>query len=263
MRPLAPALLLCLATSLHAQTFTTGPCKEDHDWGGSDVRLCELRSTTLPLSGGQLNVLGKNGGIEVLGEDRRDIALEAEVITQASTREQAESMAREISITTDGTIQAKGPHGFTVPHRNWQVNYRLHVPHQLTAQLHTENGGIDLSRLSGKIDAETTNGGLHLDQLAGDINATTTNGGLEISLSGDHWLGAGLTARTTNGSVNLRAPSAYSAHLTAETTNGAVSVNFPITVQGTIRNRIETNLGQGGTPLRLETTNGNVSITRN
>ncbi len=257
------ALILCLAARLHAQTFTTGPCNDEHRWGGGDAHVCELRSTTLPLAHGQIDVLGKNGGIAVLGENRQDIALEAEVMTQAPTREEAQSIAREISITTDGAIQAKGPGSFTLPHRNWQVNYRLRVPHQLTAQLRTENGGIELAGLNGKIDAETTNGSLHLQDLAGDVHATTTNGSLEIGLSGDHWLGAGLTARTTNGSVTLQAPTAYSAHLAAETTNGAVSVSFPITVQGTIRNRIDTNLGQGGTPLRLQTTNGNVSITRN
>ena len=109
MRLPASAFLLCFSACVHAQTFSTTPCNDDQHWGGSDVRFCELRSATLPFTRGQVNVLGKNGGIQVFGEDRNDIALEAEVITQASTRELAQSIAREISITTDSSIQARGP----------------------------------------------------------------------------------------------------------------------------------------------------------
>lgn len=255
------SLALIFAAYLHAQTFTTGPCKDDSRWGANEVHLCELRSTALPLRSGTLSVLGKNGGIEVFGESRQDVALEAEVVTQASTREEAHSLAREISILTDGSIRAEGPASFS--HRNWQVNFRLHVPHQLTAHLQTMNGGIALSELTGKIDAETINGSIHLQDLAGDVHATTTNGGLNVTLAGDRWLGSGLSAITTNGGVSVKTPSIYSARLAAETVHGGVSIGFPITVQGTIGNRIETNLGQGGAPIHFQTTNGNVSITRN
>jgi hypothetical protein len=37
-------------------------------------------------------------------------------------------------------------------------------------------------------------------------------------------------------------------------------VGFPITVQGKIRNHIDTNIGQGGATLQFETVNGGVSI---
>ena len=67
-------------------------------------------------------------------------------------------------------------------------------------------------------------------------------------------------AKSTNGGVTVKAPDHYSAHLVAETVNGGISVGFPITVQGKIRNQIDTNLGQGGATLHFQTVNGGVSI---
>ena len=260
---------LLFAGSLHAQSFTTTPCKGDdgntsnNDWfSGHRDRVCELRSTTLPLVNGQVSVSGKNGGIEVIGEDRQDIALEARVIVQDSSRESAESIMREVKIVTTGTIHAEGPQMSGWSHRNWSVNFRLHVPRHLAAQLHTENGGIDIKNVEGTINADTTNGGLTLDDLAGDVHASTVNGGLDVKLDGDQWRGGGLFARSTNGGVSVKAPDHYSAHLVAETVNGGISVDFPITVQGKIRNHIDTNIGQGGATLQFQTVNGGVSIDR-
>ncbi len=260
--------VLLFAGSLHAQSFTTAPCNDDegntsnNNWFGHPGRVCELRRTTLPLINGQLSVSGENGGIEVIGEERQDIALEARVIAQDSSRDNAQSILHDVTIVTTGTIHAEGPQMSGWSHRSWSVNYRLHVPRHLAAQLHTQNGGIEISKVDGVIHADTTNGGVSLDDLAGEVHATTVNGGLDVRLDGDQWRGSGLFAKSTNGGVSVKAPDHYSAHLVAETVNGGISVDFPITVQGKIRNRIDTNIGQGGATLEFQTVNGGVSIDR-
>jgi DUF4097 and DUF4098 domain-containing protein YvlB len=259
---------LLFAGSLHAQSFTTGPCNKDegntsnNSLFGGHARVCELRSTTLPLVNGQLSVAGKNGGIEVIGEDRQGIALEARVNAQGSSSEDATSILRQVKIETTGTIHADGPQTSFLSHGSWSVNFRLHVPRHLAAQLHTENGGIEVSNVDGVINAETTNGGLSLDGLAGEVHATTVNGGLDVKLGGNQWQGGGLFAKSTNGGVSVKAPNDYSAHLVAETVNGGISVDFPITVQGKIRNHIDTNIGQGGATVQFQTVNGGVEINR-
>src|ERR1700722_17552126 len=188
---------LLFTASLPAQSFTTAPCDNDqgntnNSFFGHQERVCELRRTTLPLTNGQLSVSGENGGIEVIGEERRDIALEARVVVQDASRESAESILREVKIVTTGTIHAEGPQMSGWSHRNWSVNFRLHVPRHLAAQLHTENGGIDIKSVEGTINADTTNGGLTLDDLAGEVHASTVNGGLDVTLDGDQWRGGGL-----------------------------------------------------------------------
>jgi DUF4097 and DUF4098 domain-containing protein YvlB len=271
MRPQIVGCLFAVLFTVHspAQSFTTSPC--DHDEGnttnnswfsGHEERACELRHTTLPLLNGQLNVSGKNGGIEVIGEERQDIYLEARVITQDASREDAQALARKITIVTTGTIHAEGPESWGLSRRSWYVNYRLRVPRHLAAQLHTENGGIAVTNVNGVIHADTTNGGLMLDDLAGDVHASTVNGGLDVKLGGDQWRGAGLFARSTNGGVSVKAPDNYSAHLIAETVNGGVALGFPVTLQGKIGNHIDTNIGRGGATLQFQTVNGGVSIGR-
>jgi hypothetical protein len=257
------AALLAAAT-LHAQSFATHPCNDSDDnnggifhWLGGSEQVCEVRSATVPLVNGHLDVNGQNGGIDVIGEDRQDIALEAHVTARAGSRSDAQSLLHEITIETGATIQAKGPH--TSGNRNWSVNYRLLVPRHLAANFHTSNGGISLTGLNGNIRAETTNGGLRLDNLAGEVHANTTNGGIHANLSGPTWQGSGLYAQTTNGGVSVSASHPYSAHLIATTVNGGISapgINQP---EGH-RKSVDTNLGSGGPTIQFETTNGAVSI---
>jgi hypothetical protein len=268
---LALGLTLLAAVPLHAQSFTTTPCHEDEgntrntNFFGGKERVCELRRTALPLVNGEVTVSGKNGGIEVIGEDRQNIALEARVVAQESSTERAESLLKEIKILTDGSIRAEGPSSssfFGLFGNSWYVNFRLHVPRHLAAQLHSENGGIDISNIDGEISANTTNGGLTLRDLGGRVHATTVNGGVNVALNGTQWRGEGLFAKSTNGGVTVNAPDHYSAHLIAATVNGGVSVAFPITIQGSVRNHIDTQIGQGGPTIQVETTNGGVTIGR-
>jgi hypothetical protein len=258
-----------LAVSLHAQSFTTGPCNGDegntnnNSFFGGKEKVCELRRATLPMVDGQVNVSGKNGGIEVIGEDRQDVALEARVVAQESSSHEAEALLKQIKILTDGSIRAEGPSTGLLSGLfggSWYVNFRLHVPRHIAARLHSENGGIDITNIEGEISADTTNGGLTLRDLGGRVHATTVNGGLNITLNGSHWHGDGLFAKSTNGGVTVNAPDNYSAHLIAATVNGGISVGFPIKIQGSIRNRIDTQIGEGGATVQVETTNGGVSI---
>ena len=259
------AALLAAAT-LHAQNFSTHPCSDNSDDRGTIARFfggaeqaCEVRSTTFPLVNGHINVNSMNGGIEVIGEDRQDIALEARVSARAGSQSEAQSILHEITIETGGTVEAHGPH--TMGNRNWSVGYKLLVPHHLAAKFHTMNGGLVLSAINGDIDGETTNGGLHIEHLGGNVQVTTTNGGIKADLDGNTWQGSGLHASTTNGGVSVKVPSNYSAHVVANTTNGGTSLNLPNANQsGVHHHSIDTNLGSGGPTISFETTNGGVSI---
>ena len=266
---LATSALLLLTPILHAQTFTTGPCNGDEGqttnrsiFGSAQQRVCELRKTVLPARS-EVKIENGNGGIEVIGQDRNDIALEARVVASAGSKEDAESLAREVKIDLGDTIHADGPSGSLLSRRSWYVNYRLLVPRHVATQLHTVNGGIELSGLDGNATAQTTNGGITLHDLAGDVHARTTNGGIEAALSGDRWNGAGLYADTTNGGITVSVPPQYSAHLVAATTNGGVSADLPLNGGEITRRHIDTNLGSGGATVHFVTTNGGVGINHN
>jgi hypothetical protein len=271
MRPCArtlAAIALCsaLAATANAQSFATHPCpdkSEDHGllthfFGGSE-QACELRSTTFPLANGRLNVTSQNGAIELIGEDRPDVALEARVSVHAGSESEAANILHQITISIGGTVEAHGPH--PSGNRNWSVGYKLHVPRHLAAYLRTMNGGISLNSIDGNIHGETTNGGIEISRLAGDVHLTTTNGGIHATLEGPTWHGTGLEAATTNGGVSVSLPSNYSAHLVASTVNGGISLDVPSANQNGVHHHdLDTNLGSGGPTLHFETVNGGVAI---
>jgi hypothetical protein len=238
----------------------TGVDKDHTNWGwGHQEHACEVRLITIAKPD-RLNVSSMNGGIHILGEDRQDVRIEARVEGWANTASEAADILREIQIeTAGGTIHDKGPN-FHWGHQGYGINYVIHAPRQLSAELKTMNGGISLEHLNGDLKFDTTNGGVDLSDLAGDVQGSTVNGGLDISLSGDRWNGKGLNAETTNGGIALNIPEHYSAHLETGTVNGGIEVNFPITIQGEIKHHLATDIGGGGPTIHAETTNGGVTL---
>ena len=258
--------LVLLTPFAGAQAFTTAPCPNDgHNGGGwmfgRQEHACELRRVTLPLEGGQVRVQGENGSIEVFGEDRRDVALEVRVNAQGGTQDEAQTILRQVEIQTHGTIEAKGPNTSGWSGRGWSVSFSLRVPRQLAgASFHTSNGSVAVTDLEGAIDLGTTNGALNLRFVEGDVRAETTNGGISIALAGNRLRGRGFEAQTTNGGIHLTASPNLSAHLVADTTNGSIHVDYPVNLPEHHRTSVDTNIGQGGATIKLETTNGGISV---
>ena len=252
-----------VAAAQQSGDWHNGECDDQgRHWGES--RVCQMRRTTFALPSGHISVNTTNGGIDVTGADRSDIALEARVTAWASSESEANDLLNQVVIdTANGDIRDHGPHPHFFTRTGYSIDYHLHVPRHLAADLHTMNGGIDLTRLDGDLRFQTTNGGVSLDQVSGDVRGETVNGGLDISLAGDRWQGQGLHAETTNGGVDLRLPENYSAHLETGTVNGGIEVNFPITIQGEIKNRLNTDLGTGGPTIHAQTVNGGVTISHN
>jgi len=238
----------------------TGADKDHTNWGwGHQEHACEVRSITIAKPE-KLSVSSMNGGIHILGEDRRDVQIDARIEAWANSSSDAAGILREIQIeTSGGAIHDKGPN-FHWGHQGYGISYVIHAPRQLSAELKTMNGGINLEHLDGDLKFDTTNGGVDLTDLAGDVHGSTVNGGLDISLSGDRWNGKGLNAETTNGGINLNIPEHYSAHLETGTVNGGIEVNFPITIQGDIKHHLATDIGSGGPTIHAETTNGGVTL---
>ena len=261
-----PHCHLCAHAVVAAQlpaNWQTGECPDDNHSHWGQARVCQMRRTTFALPSGHLSVDTTNGGIDVTGEDRSDVALEAHVTAWGSSTSAANDVLNQVSIDTGGgEIHDHGPKFSLLGRSGYSIDYHLHVPRHLAAEFHTMNGGIDLASLEGTIRFSTTNGGVDLKQLAGDVEGHTTNGGLDIALAGNRWQGEGLHADTTNGGVNLRIPDGYSAHLETSTVNGGISVDFPVTVQGEIKNHLDTNLGSGGPTIHAQTVNGGISISR-
>ncbi|MGD8727397.1 MAG: DUF4097 family beta strand repeat-containing protein, partial [Gemmatimonadales bacterium] len=242
-----------------------GRVLQDHEWCDRGDRdrgwACEVREFTLPARGDFDVDARPNGGIEVVAWDRNEIRVLARVSSQADSDADARSILDEVQVGVSGSsADADGPR--TGRGESWSVSYRVSVPARIDLSLESTNGGITIDGVSGNLDFRTTNGGVKLSEVAGDVRGRTTNGGLHVELAGSAWQGSGLDVQTTNGGVTLVVPDGYDAHLEAGTTNGGLRFDFPVTVQGRIDRTISTDLGDGGAPIRVRTTNGGVSVER-
>ncbi|HUL72221.1 MAG TPA: DUF4097 family beta strand repeat-containing protein [Vicinamibacterales bacterium] len=264
--PIAALMLLTVHSARAERSFVLEQpqpssndwCRESRDGDSRYERFCEVRPVTIGAPS-TLDVETSNGSIAVTGSSRRDVLIEAKVVAQDDTMDEAKSLAKEVQILTDGgRVRADGPR--TAGHRSWWVSFRLQAPTRQNTTVSSSNGSVTLTNLDGTLRADTSNGSVHATDLAGDVRLSTSNGSLQVALSGSTWSGAGLEATTSNGSMRVDMPRDYSAHLTARTGNGSLNVDRPITVTGRIGREIDTDLGKGGPPLRLRTSNGSLSI---
>jgi hypothetical protein len=258
---LAAAVLLLAAAPLAAQQ------RDDQDWcrdGWSDddrATHCEVREVALDARR-QLRVDGRaNGGVRVRAWDRGTILVRARVQATAGSRADAEAIAGAVRIADGDVVRAEGPSDLG-RREHWSVSYEVMVPRDTDLELEASNGGLDVAGVRGTLALRTVNGGIRLSDVHGDVRGRTSNGGVHVELTGRRWEGRGLDVETSNGGVRLDIPDGYAASLEAGTTNGGLQLDFPITVQGRLDRRLRAELGGGGAPIRVVTTNGGVTIRR-
>lgn len=236
-------------------------CKDN--WrNGKLVSHCEIKEQTLPATDSTITVDGRlNGGVSIQGWERNEILMRARIQTAGSSEAEANELASQVRIETAGSkIFASGP-----PNRAdywWSVSYEIFAPRRSNLSLKTNNGGISIADVNGRLEFSALNGGVNLRRVGGTVRGGTTNGGLNVELSGERWDGEALDVSTTNGGVSMWIPENYSAHLETGTVNGHLSIDFPVMVQGNITRELAVNLGSGGATIRAMTTNGGVRIRR-
>ena len=222
--------------------------------------FCEVREFT--LGAGAVTAETSNGSVSVTGERRSDVLVRALVFARARSAERAREIAREITVSTSGTIKATGPRSYN--REGWHVNFRIQAPNGTDLNLTSSNGSLSASDVRGRMRLRTSNGSIRLMDVGGDVEADTSNGSVNATLSGTKWDGTGLSIHTSNGSVRLTVPENYNARLVAGTNNGSINVGFPVTVQGNLRRGrdIDTTLGSGGPTISVRTSNGSVRLER-
>jgi hypothetical protein len=263
--PLAAAVLLPVAAAAQDRDRDrdgdwVGRCER---WNGDSDRenFCEERVVRIATPR-LLEVDGhQNGGVSVRAWDGSGVEVRERIQAWAPSRGEAQQLARQVRVTTDGgRIRSDGPE--TGRGRGYSVSYLILVPRRMDLNVETRNGPVGVEGVTGRMQLTAVNGPVSLRDVGGDVRARAQNGPLSVSLTGSRWNGAGLDAETTNGPVTLTLPSGYAATLTTGTVNGPMNVDFPVTVQGRFPRQFTTELGGGGAPIRVVTTNGPVNVRR-
>jgi DUF4097 and DUF4098 domain-containing protein YvlB len=259
IRHLIPVASACaLATTAVAQSSSNfiDNCQRNRN---DNAHVCETRNVSV----GAVRALAvdgrENGGVTVHGWDKAEVQVVAMIEAQAETDAAAQAIAHGITISSNGgEVHADGPQ--VERPQSWSVSYEVWAPRTTALAVTARNGGIAVDGIEATMNLQTVNGGLDLRDVAGNVHGVTTNGGITADLGGDRWRGDGLDLRTSNGGVELRIPSNYSANLETGTVNGDLDIQIPVTASALPTRQLSTRLGNGGATVRAMTTNGGVSI---
>lgn len=120
---------------------------------------------------------------------------------------------------------------------NWKkalsISFKIFVPRNVTTDLTTSGGNVNMAHLTGNQEFQTSGGNLTLDDLTGKIKGTTSGGNIHFSnLKDDITLrtsGGNVTARNSSGKLNI---STSGGNVTMESLKGDIDAS---TSGGTVR----------------------------
>jgi hypothetical protein len=265
-----------LAAAILPVALLAAGCDIRVDEGGiSSVGIMEgraedvwTRSYTLP-AGSTLEISGRNGQIEVQGSTGTRIEVRAEREVRADSDETARQWLQKLEIREETTpssvkIRTAGEESSWAPpglgrRIQGKVEYSVRVPAGLVMAFRTENGGVRLQNVNGRITAATTNGGITGSDVAGSLHAETVNGGIRIDLAS---IAGDVEMKTTNGGIRLTIPPDARVTLAASVVNGGIDLDSEFGVQEPEgRNqKFTAPINGGGPTLSATSVNGGVRI---
>lgn len=215
-------------------------------------------------AGGTLDVKSGNGRIVITPSSGKTIEIDAERVVGAATDEAAKAALAEMKIgetiapdkvALDATANASGT-SFNLSRR---IDFTIHVPASINVILKTTNGDVNADGITGTFTVDTSNGTIHASGLEGGASVQATNG--EIRLDFAKLSDQPVRVETTNGAISVRLPKDGNARLSARVTNGAIETgDLPLKMLEQSHRRVDATLGTGGPDVRLETTNGLITV---
>jgi len=248
--------MLALAFTATALSSCTLPLRaEAHD---------EWKRSYPLAQGGSLEIRNTNGEIRVETTDGNTVEVVATRFAKAGSDEDARNALKRIEIAenvTPNRIQldsSRGGVAFEINVQRW-VDYVVKVPRWANVSLKNTNGDVIASSIAGTVRLETTNGEIKASAIEGALHAESTNGDMHLELVkiGED----GVECSTTNGEIVLTVPSAAKASIDVQTNNGDIDTGgLDLVVKEKGRKDLRATLGGGGARIKLETTNGDITL---
>jgi hypothetical protein len=264
-------------------------------WG---ERATDEESLVVPMPRGRaISVFNANGKTHVVGEDRDDIEIRIHKSVRADCPDVAEKLLDSIKLQNSNStdvleIEVQIPRRCS---RHAVAHVEVCVPRDTQVALGSTNGKICLEGLNRSIRARSNNGSVSIGEVNGDIDVTTANAKVTCRCTYGHLRAhssngkievdrhrGSIDASTSNGIIRASLVELGETGVSLTTTNGRIVLELPdepdadvdIRVEnGHIRNdleledqtrdhngRVQGRIGKGGTPIRLRTSNGTISL---
>jgi DUF4097 and DUF4098 domain-containing protein YvlB len=237
----AQALSLALTSSLLAQPQS--PPTEAQEAQDASERISlpgitrVLVRTEKLVSGSKIRVKNRNGDIWVVGWEKEEMRLTAEI--RDTDRRKVELVISQ----QDGDLDIET----VFQHPFWSFNWGLvqsprcevtiFVPHWILGYFRTTNGSIFISYLDGYAHCETNNGDIQVKHFSGEVHVETKNGTIEgldlqariqaLTANGQVILtgvDGGIVAETINGNIIAKALNGWGEGISLSSTNGSIDI---------------------------------------
>jgi DUF4097 and DUF4098 domain-containing protein YvlB len=244
--------LLVLAFAAHAS---------DHRGALSE----EFHQTYALTPDGRIELDNINGPVHISSWDQNQVKVDA--VKYADTKERLDEAKIEIDPRNDSiSIRTKYPdHNQSW---NWgshnnpaSVEYTLTVPRTARLdEIKLINGSLDVTGMSGEVNASCINGRLEAHDLSGRARLSTINGPLDARFG--QLASNSVELNSVNGSVELTIPSDSKAELEADTVSGGINNDFGLHVNhhNFVGHDLRGELGSGGAHISLKNVNGRIEI---
>lgn len=229
-----------------------------------------IKEVLAKTSGGGISVAGVTGSearveVYISGNNGRDL-------TKDEIKARLDN-DYNLTLSVEGsklTVIAE-PKAFNM---NWKkglnIAFEIYVPQNVSTDLNTSGGGINLKNLSGTHIFSTSGGGLRIAKLTGRVRGKTSGGGISVSDSGGEidlsTSGGGIDASNCSGTVRLNTSGGpislemLDGTIEAETSGGSVRGN-------NIKGELTAHTSGGGVALRqlacsvnASTSGGNMEV---
>jgi DUF4097 and DUF4098 domain-containing protein YvlB len=225
----------------------------------------EFHQTYALTADGRVELDNINGSVHISSWDRNEVKLDA--VKYADTKERLDEAKIEIDSRNDSlSIRTRYPER----DQNWNwgsrnnpasVEYTLTVPRKARLdEIKLINGSLDVTGMSGEVNASCINGKLEARNLAGRARLSTINGRLNAQF--DQLARQNMELNSVNGSVDLTIPSDSNAEVEASTVSGNINNDFGLHVNHHrfVGHDLRGELGSGGTHIRISNVNGRIEV---
>lgn len=243
-------------------------------------RTVQLKSHLSP--GSTFAAQTHNGSVTIKGDKVTDCNLVATIITKAPTEEEAKELSDKVKLTlvpSNKRLTLKIDKPKRLVNKSVSVNINAKVPNKTSLELITHNGAIQITDMTGRLNAtthngkviaknisgtillRTHNGSVNCKDISGDAKLLTHNGGIEAVYSENAPPVCDVSLVTHNGGVGITTPPGCSAKVHASTHNGSIRTDLPIATTGKkSKKKLSGMIGTGEGSMHLETHNGSIQI---
>jgi DUF4097 and DUF4098 domain-containing protein YvlB len=132
-----------------------------------------------------------------------------------------------------------------------------------TIRLHTGDGHIEAYGLDGSLDASTQDGRLRVRGRFDNLHMQTGDGSVTAEILPGSKMSGNWSITTGDGSISVRLPDGFAADIDAHTGDGSISSQLPLLVSGLLgRKDLRGKLGGGGPTLQIRTGDGSIRLER-